>query len=70
MVLTLFGLFIALFLLNVPIGVALGVSTILVLMGTDFTLYMIPQRMFSALDSTPLMAIPGFVFAGVLMSNI
>lgn len=69
MVLTLFGLFIVLFLLNVPIGVALGISTILVLMGTDFTLYMIPQRMFSALDSTPLMAIPGFVFAGVLMSR-
>ncbi|MDD2497533.1 MAG: TRAP transporter large permease [Desulfitobacteriaceae bacterium] len=69
MVLALFGLFIVLFLLNVPIGVALGISTILVLMGTDFTLYMIPQRMFSALDSTPLMAIPGFVFAGVLMSR-
>lgn len=69
MVAALFGIFVVLFLLNVPIAVALGMSTILVLCTTDFTLYMIPQRMFAGLDSAPLMAIPGFVFAGVLMSR-
>nr|WP_238442494.1 TRAP transporter large permease subunit [Desulforamulus reducens] len=63
-------MFIILFLLNVPIGISLATSAIVVLALTmDFSLYMIIQRMFAALLSPTLMAIPAFVFAGVLMSR-
>ncbi|MHB1406258.1 MAG: TRAP transporter large permease [Desulfitobacteriaceae bacterium] len=66
----LFSLFIVLFLLNVPIAISLAMSTIAVIMATsDFNLMMIPQRMFAGLNSAPLMAIPGYVLAGVLMSR-
>ena len=30
---------------------------------------MMPQRMFTALDSFPMMAIPGFVLAGIIMAR-
>ncbi|AEF94258.1 TRAP dicarboxylate transporter, DctM subunit [Desulfotomaculum nigrificans CO-1-SRB] len=64
------SLFIILFLLNVPIAIALAVSAIVVLATTmDYNLYMVVQRMFAALLSPTLMAIPAFVFAGVLMSR-
>ena len=66
----LFGIFIGLFCLNVPIAVSLATAAIVVLWATtDFTLYMIAQRMFSALLSPPLLAIPAFVFAGVVMAH-
>ncbi|GAB6157504.1 TRAP transporter large permease subunit [Desulfotomaculum varum] len=65
-----FSLFIILFLLNVPIAIALATSAIIVLSVTmDYSLYMIVQRMFASLLSPTLMAIPAFVFAGVLMSR-
>lgn len=66
----LFSLFIVLFLTSLPVALALAISTGLILMiNGDFTMYMLTQRMFSALNSPPLMAIPGFVFAGVLMAR-
>ena len=66
----LFGVFIVLFLLHVPIGISLATASIVTLFLTgDFSLFMIAQKMFTGMDSTPLMAIPGFVFAGVLMAH-
>lgn len=68
--LLLFVLFIMLFLLNVPVAISLAVAATLILaFFGDFTLHMIVQRMFASLLSPTLMAIPGFVFAGVLMSR-
>jgi len=68
--LTLFSIFVILFLLNVPIAVALAIAAIIVIYAQgDFTLYMVVQRMFASLLSPPLMAIPAFVFAGVVMSR-
>ena len=68
--LSLFFMFFLLLLLNVPIAISLAVSSVTVLaITTDFSLYMIAQRMFSALDSNTLMAVPGFVFAGVIMAH-
>jgi len=49
--------------------VSLALSTILVFFQIDFNMNMIPQRIFTALDSFPMMAIPGFVLAGVLMAR-
>ncbi|WP_027717253.1 TRAP transporter large permease [Desulfovirgula thermocuniculi] len=66
----LFSIFAALFLLNVPVAVSLAVAALVILATTtDFTLYMVVQRMFASLLSPPLMAIPAFVFAGVVMSH-
>jgi len=57
-----------LFVIDTPIAIAIGVSSIfaIVLQG-DFPLMMIAQRMFSGTDSFHLMAVPLFMFAGVLM---
>ena len=66
----LFTIFIILFLLHIPIGISLGIASItaLYLIG-DFNMFMIAQRMFTGMDHTTLMAIPGFVFAGVIMGG-
>lgn len=66
----LFGLFVVLLLLGVPIAIALALASIGVLAATtDFTLYLIAQRMFSSLDHSALVAIPGFVLAGAIMAH-
>ncbi|AET67327.1 TRAP transporter, DctM subunit [Desulfosporosinus orientis DSM 765] len=66
----LFLLFVIFFLLNVPIAISLAMSTIALIVTTEtFNLMMIPQRMFAGLNSATLMAIPGYVLAGVLMSR-
>lgn len=69
MTLTLFSLFALLLLLRVPIFICLALATIVVLWQQGFALHMIPQRMFAALDVNTLMAVPGFVFAGVIMAR-
>lgn len=66
----LFLLFVVFFLLNVPIAISLAMSTIALIVTTEtFNLMMIPQRMFAGLNSATLMAIPGYILAGVLMSR-
>ena len=66
----LFGLFVVLLLLGVPIAICLGIASMALLgLTTDFSSYMIAQRMFSALDSSPLVAVPGFVLAGAIMAH-
>jgi C4-dicarboxylate transporter DctM subunit len=69
MTILLFSVFIVLMLLRVPIAVSLALATLAVLVQTDFNLNMVPQRMFTAVDSFPLMAIPGFVLAGVILAR-
>lgn len=69
MIILLLSLFFILVLLRVPIAISLSLSTILIFLLTDFNMDMIPQRIFTALDSFPMMAIPGFVFAGVIMAR-
>jgi len=68
MLILLISFFLLLF-LRVPVAISLALSTILVFFQIDFNMNMIPQRIFTALDSFPMMAIPGFVLAGVLMAR-
>lgn len=68
MLILLLSFFVLLF-LRVPVAVSLALATILVFFQIDFNMNMIPQRIFTALDSFPMMAIPGFVLAGVLMAR-
>lgn len=51
-----------------PIAVALGISTLVGLMlQPNVPLVLVAQRMFTAMDSFPLMALPLFLLAGALM---
>jgi C4-dicarboxylate transporter, DctM subunit len=68
-VLVLFLAFAFLCLIRVPIAISLGLSSIIALSMIDFTLYTVIQKMFNSLNSATLMAIPGFVFAGIIMSK-
>ncbi len=68
MTLLLLGLLITLFLLNVPIALAIaGASILSIMIFSNFPLIMVVQRMLTAVDSFPLMAIPLFMIAGSLM---
>jgi C4-dicarboxylate transporter DctM subunit len=66
----LFLLLIVLFLINVPIAVALGFSASLIFIIQDqVPLIAVIQRMFNSVDSFPLLAIPFFILAGKLMES-
>lgn len=66
----LFSAFAALVVLRIPIAIALASATIIMffLSGT-FSMWTIPQKMFTAMNSITLIAIPGFVLAGTIMSR-
>ncbi|MDU5100526.1 MAG: TRAP transporter large permease [Peptoniphilus grossensis] len=66
----LFGVFFILLILGVPIGYAIGISTLVNIVGfTDMPLMMIAQNSVAGVDSFPLLAIPFFMLAGNLMSS-
>jgi len=66
----LFGLVAVCFAVGVPIAVALGLATAATagVSGT-FGPEVVPQQIFNALNSFPLMAIPFFILAGFLMQS-
>lgn len=69
-VLVLFGSFILLILIKVPIGYAIGMGTMVTLMlFSDIPLVMLTQNAVAGIDSFPLMAIPFFILAGNIMST-
>ncbi|MCM3143473.1 TRAP transporter large permease [Brevibacillus sp. MER 51] len=66
----LFVTLLVLLILNVPIGVALGLSVVVVFMlEGNIPLLVVIQKMFNGTDSFPLMAIPFFLLAGKLMET-
>jgi len=71
MALTLFGLFIVLVMLRLPIAVALAVSSIVVIfMGSGvFGLELVADIMYSSVAKFTLLAIPFFILAGVIMEQ-
>ena len=57
-----------LFALNAPIAIAIGVASLLgILIQGNFPLMMVVQKMFGGMDSFHLMAVPLFMFTGVIM---
>lgn len=70
-ILVLFGCLFLLIILSVPIGIAIGVSTIITiyLAIDNINVGTVAQKSFTALDSFPIMAIPFFILAGVLMGK-
>ena len=67
--LLLFGALAILLIIGVPISISLGVATMITLFSLDVPMAVIGQRMFTALDSVSIMAIPFFVLAGNLMTK-
>ncbi|MEQ3346783.1 TRAP transporter large permease [Peptoniphilus senegalensis] len=66
----LFGIFFILLILGVPIGYAIGISTLVNIVGfTNMPTMMIAQNSIAGVDSFPLLAIPFFMLAGNLMSS-
>ncbi|WP_313800354.1 TRAP transporter large permease [Cytobacillus sp.] len=66
----LFGVLIILFLINIPVAVALGLASMIVLMVQDnVPLMVVVQKMFNSTDSFTLMAVPFFILAGKLMET-
>lgn len=68
MSLTILILFLVIMLLGAPIAVAMGMSAGIVLWWFDLPLSVLAQRMVNALDSTPLLAVPMFIFAATLFN--
>ncbi|MFB3816570.1 MAG: TRAP transporter large permease [Candidatus Methylomirabilales bacterium] len=54
---------------STPISIALGITAVVMLLQqTDLRLLVVAQRMFTGIDSFPLMAIPFFILSGHLMN--
>ena len=69
MIVVLLLFFLALIVLTVPVAYALGLAAALWIWLTDAVPFiLIPQRMYTGLDSFPLIAIPFFILAGKLMA--
>ena len=70
MTLAILIIFLAVLLLGVPIAFVIGITSLaaLIIQGT-IPFNALPQYMFMGLDSFPLLAIPFFILAGLLMSR-
>lgn len=66
----LFGSFILLILLRVPISLCIGAATLLTFLMSDFSnaLQIIPQQMLEGVNKASLTAVPFFILAGNLMN--
>lgn len=66
----LIGLLFTLFIINMPIGIAIGLASIgaLIIQG-DYSLMVVIQKMFGGADSFHLMAVPLFMYAGLIMEK-
>ncbi len=58
-----------LMLLGVPIAVALGIACLITVLTLDLPPLIVAQRMANGVNSTPLLAIPFFILAGLIMAE-
>lgn len=58
-----------LLLLGTPVAFSMGFSSIIAMMNQDISLQVAIQKIFSSMNSFPLMAIPFFILAGNLMEH-
>ena len=69
-VVSLFLIFIVLALIGVPLGIAIGLSSVIMLLKEGgISLAVLAQRMYSGVNSFSLMAIPFFMLAGGIMER-
>jgi tripartite ATP-independent transporter DctM subunit len=67
----LFSLFFILVAARVPIGMTMGISTAVSFVVGNYTssFFVIPQQIVEGVDSAPLLAIPFFILAGLMMNS-
>jgi len=65
----LFGSFFALLLLGVPVGLAVGLSALLIFVISGIPLQMVPQTFFEGTSSYALVAVPFFILAGDILAR-
>lgn len=70
MTILLFAVFILLLLLGVPVAMAVGASTLLAFLSSDFSgnMYIVPMQILDGINHPSLLAIPFFILAGNLMN--
>ena len=68
MVVVLFVVFLACIVLRMPIAFSLGFSSFIYILFSDIPLSILPERMFSGIDSFVILCVPGFILAGNLMN--
>lgn len=69
-VIVLFGILFVCMSLSIPLGISVGISTLIsFFIFTDTPLTIIAQACITGLDSFPMLAIPFFIMAGVIMSK-
>ena len=67
---TLFISLVVFVILSVPVGIAIGLSTVAAIMaGGRLSLGFVPQALVTGVDSFPILAVPMFILAGELMSS-
>ncbi|TGN45308.1 TRAP transporter large permease [Paracoccus liaowanqingii] len=61
---------VALFTLSVPVAVSIALASVIAIhFFSNLPLLVVPQKMFTGLDSFPLMAVPFFILAGAIMTQ-
>jgi tripartite ATP-independent transporter DctM subunit len=66
---TLAAVFLITLALGFPVALCLGLTSLIALWKSDIMLSLMAQRIFTGIDSFPLMAVPFFVLAGELMNQ-
>lgn len=66
--LILFGSFVLFLVLGLPVSISLGLSSLVSFFYCGIPIVTIAQRLYTGMDSFPLMAIPLFILAGNLMT--
>ncbi|MBP6333248.1 MAG: TRAP transporter large permease [Aminivibrio sp.] len=61
--------FLVCFFMGIPLALVMGITGIVVLIAMGVPLEVVAQRMFTGIDSFPLMAVPFFILAGDLMNR-
>ena len=65
-----FGVMMVMIFIGMPIGYAIGFSSIITFVFfSDISVSIVPQNAFTGLNSFVLLAVPFFIFAGVIMSE-
>lgn len=68
MSLLLVSLFLFMLIIRIPIAVSMGLSATAVILAKGLPISVLAQRCINALDSTPLLAVPLFIFAANIMN--
>lgn len=70
MSLALLALFLGMMVFGIPLAVAMGISSVVVLFAyTDIPLNLMTQSMFSSMNSFIMVAVPLFILSGILMDE-